>query len=230
MAQVLLEECAIETKLGDVARADFAADAALKLCAAESDVAAIAWDRRAAIAAKSNQWERAQDAARRALRCRRQRAADAPQDPGAKRALGAALARAGETAIGAKDYANARRLLQENLDLRLALAEAAPGEQGPARDLALGIEQVGRLAAARGDTAGARAAWEEELALAESVFAPDNYEGARFCAIVESLIASLGGPDAQTRRASALARLDRLAELGQLTGRDVALRAQLWKG
>jgi hypothetical protein len=152
MAQLLLEECAIETKLGDVARADFAADAALKLCAAESDEAAIAWDRRAAIAAKSNQWERAQDAARRALRCRRRRAADAPQDSGAKRALGAALARAGETAIGAKDYANARRLLQENLDLRLALAEAAPGEQGPARDLALGIEQVGRLAAARGDT------------------------------------------------------------------------------
>lgn len=230
MAQVLLEEAAIESKLGDMARADFAAEAALKLCGAESDEAAVAWDRRAAIAAQSGQWERAQDAARRALRCRRQRAADAPKDVSVRRALGAALARSGETAIGAKDYANARRLLQENLELRLALAEAAPGEQGPARDLALGIEQIGRLAAARGDTAGARAAWEEELALAEGVFPPDDNEGARFCAIVESLIASLGGPDAQTRRASALARLDRLAELGQLTGRDVALRAQLWKG
>jgi hypothetical protein len=83
---------------------------------------------------------------------------------------------------------------------------------------------------AEGDRSAARTAWEHELELAERIFDdPRASEGQRFRAIVEAHLAGLGGIDSGVLRAAALARLDKLAQDGDLTERDAMLRKRLWQ-
>ncbi len=194
-----------------------------------ADLAA-AWSRLGAIAGRANAPAPALDAFSRAAELRRQ-ARDADRDDAnAARALAAALVQMGEAALATRALDTARNAFSESLGLRLELAENAPGALEPARDLAVAMERVGLVAAAMGDRQGARMMWEEEFAVLDRIFEdPTDVEGQRMRAVVEAHLASLGGMDAQERRASALARLDILAEDGVLTARDTALRKQLWQ-
>ena len=194
-----------------------------------SDLAA-AYTRLGDIAFVTAAWSTALDMLARATELRRLNLGAHPEDLDAKRALSAALLRHGEAALAAKENKSARNGFSESLQLRLELAEAEPGYLGPARDMAIALERLGLAAAADGDSPGARAVWEEEWALIERLFpSPADVEGQRMRAIVEAHFASLGGVDAAERRASALARLDVLAEDNQLTDRDTRLRKQLWQ-
>jgi hypothetical protein len=191
---------------------------------------ATAWDRLAQVAIAKRLPAEAQQALARAIDLRRRAHEAAPDDAIAKRGLARALLRSGEAALAARAHPAALAAFSEAFQLRLELAEAAPGEIEPARDLAVALERLGLSAAADGDAQGARAVWEEEFALIERVYEdPSDIEGQRFRAVIEANLASLGGLDSAVRRASALARLDVLAEDGLLTARDAQLRQSLWK-
>jgi hypothetical protein len=110
----------------------------------------------------------------------------------------------------------------------MRLMQAAPNDRSAAYALAVALERVGLAAQARGDLAAARRAWEDELDLAHRIFADDDIEGARFCAIVESHLATAGGADAEAHRRAALQRFDALARAGAITEREAALRKKLW--
>ena len=114
--------------------------------------------------------------------------------------------------------------------IRLKLLEAAPTDRTATHALAVALERLGLAARAMGDLAAARSAWEDELALAFQLFNQDDLEGMRFCAIVESHLASAGGMEAETHRRAALERFDTLARAGVLTEREAALRKKLWGG
>jgi hypothetical protein len=191
---------------------------------------ATALDRLAHAALAARLPAQARDGFAHAIALRRRVREAAPNDDAAKRALARALLRSGDMALAAREHPAALAAFSEAFQLRLELAETAPGAVEPARELATALERLGLSAAADGDAQGARAVWEEELALIERVYEdPVDVEGQRFRAVVEAHLASLGGLDAATRRASALARLDVLAQDGLLTERDVRLRQQLWQ-
>ncbi|MEJ0059438.1 MAG: hypothetical protein WDM79_07665 [Terricaulis sp.] len=191
---------------------------------------ATAWDRLAHVALSTRASAEAKEAFAKAIALRRRAREAAPEDDNAKRALARALLRSGEVALASRAHPAALAAFSEAFQLRLELAEAAPGAMEPARELAVALERLGLSAAADGDAQGARAVWEEELALVERVYEdPSDIEGQRFRAVIEAHLASLGGPDSAVRRASALARLDIMAEDGLLTPRDVQLRQSLWK-
>jgi tetratricopeptide (TPR) repeat protein len=144
-----------------------------------------------------------------------------------KRALAAALIKAGEAALSMQNFKEARSVFAESFALRLDLAEAVPGAAEPARDLAVALERLGLVARAEGDLEGARAAWEQELALIEHIHADDDPAGLRFGAITEMLLAGLNGLDAEARRQSARVRMAQLETLAPLTMEDAALIERL---
>lgn len=192
---------------------------------------AAAWDRLGRVSRAVGAPAQARDSFARAAAFQRKVYAIKPNDDDAKRALSSALLITGDAALAARQYDNARSFFVEAFQLRLELAEAAPGEPEPARALAVALERLGLAAAASGDSVGARAVWEEELALIERVYEdPCDIEGQRFRAVIEAHLAGLNGLDSAELRASALARLDLLAEDGKLTERDEHLRVQLWRG
>ena len=79
------------------------------------------------------------------------------------------------------------------------------------------------------DRTSARNAWEEELMLAARIFSDrDSLEAIRFRAIVEAHLTSVGGPNSEAHRLSALQGFDALAKAGVLTPREAALRKKLW--
>lgn len=239
LAHTLLELSDLELAAENLEAARDAADEARKLIEPfardaapnipwRADLAAT-WLRLGEAARRANAPAQTLDAYSRAVELRRQVRSAAPQDEDAKRALAAALLLAGEAALSTQAHQSARAAFDESLSLRLEIAEAA-GALDAARELAVAMERVGLAAAAAGDRQGARAMWEEELALIERVYEDHaDAEGQRMRAVVESHLASLGGVDAAQRRASALARLDGLAQDGALTERDTALRRQLWQ-
>lgn len=170
------------------------------------------------------------DAYARAVEFRRLALEARPADTQFKLALASALLTLGDAALTQKQFRTARAAFNESAAKRLELAEAAHGDAHAARDLAVALERVGVAAQAEGDRNGARAAWEHELELADRIFDdPRNPEGQRFRAVVETHLSQLGGVDAGVLRAAALARLDKLAQDGDLTERDAALRRKLWQ-
>ncbi|MES1200604.1 MAG: hypothetical protein ABUS57_04060 [Pseudomonadota bacterium] len=194
-----------------------------------ADLAA-AWSRLGDIALASRAEASAREALARASELRRLNVKAEPENTHAQRALAGALLRQGEAALAAKDAKTARLVFSEAVQLRLELAEATPGELAPARDMAIALERLGLAAAAGGDSGGARAVWDEEWALIDRIYPePTDVEGQRMRAVLEAHYASLGGIDAAERRASALARLDLLAQDNQITERDMRLRKQLWQ-
>lgn len=187
------------------------------------------WNRLGEIARRMGAPTSALDAYARSVEFRRQAFEAKRDDAFSKRAIAAALLTYGDAALASKQTRTARNAFNESVTLRLELAEGAPGEPAPARDLAVALERAGIAAQAEGDTQAARGAWEHELELVEHIFADtQSADGQRFRAIIESHLSSLGGVDAGVLRAAALARLDKLAHLGQLTDRDAALRRKLW--
>lgn len=170
------------------------------------------------------------DAFARAVEFRRMALDAAPANTQFGAALGAALVTLGDAAMAQNQFRTARAAYGESVNRRLALAEAAHGDVQAARDLAVALERVGVAALAEGDRTAARTAWEHELELADRIFDdPRASEGQRFRAIVEAHLAGLGGVDAGVLRAAALARLDKLAQDGDLTERDALLRKKLWQ-
>src|SRR5690606_28576048 len=98
-----------------------------------------------------------------------------------------------------------------------------------AQAVAVALERLGLTAQAQGDIQAARAAWEDELILADRIFPnPDDLEGMRFRAIVETHLFAVAGADAERYRASALNHFDELARAGAMTTREAALRKRLW--
>lgn len=189
---------------------------------------AAAWDRFARVARAVGALPQAQDACARAVELRRMLCEADPLDRRARRALAAALLRAGDADLAAQAAKSARAAFSECVEIRLDLAEITPGDADFARDLAVALERLGLAASDDGDAAAARAAWEQELTLAEHVF-PDmaSVEAQRFRAIIETHLASLGGVDAGVLRAAALAGLESIARRGAFTERDTRLREQL---
>ncbi|MBI3437708.1 MAG: hypothetical protein HY054_03475 [Proteobacteria bacterium] len=216
-----------------------AADSARKVCEAFASIegigpiwfaeAASCWDRlgeTARLAAVSSQ---VQDAFERSVQFRRMALSADPQNARFKRNLAAGLIKAGEAALAAGAPQTARAAFAESTSLRIQLADGAPKDAATAHMLAVALERLGLASRACGDTQGARAAWEEELDLTSRIFGDDNnLEALRFRAIVEGHLAGLGGADADTRRRSALSRLDTLAQAGVLSAQEAALRKQLW--
>jgi tetratricopeptide (TPR) repeat protein len=190
--------------------------------------AAACWDRLGETARLAQARPAALDAFARAVEFRRIAYERNANEPRYARGLAAALLKYGEAALESESLATARTAFNESAGLRLRMAEDAPGDVRAAHALAAALERVGLVAHAMGDAAAARAAWEDELALAEQIFAPDDFEGARFRAIVQSHLVKLGGADAEALRASALAHFDTLARAGALTANEAALRRQLW--
>ena len=225
-----LEQADLGLRMGDLKRARDAADRARAEAEAfarqdpawRTDLAA-AWDRLGDIAKTVSAAEQAEDAFARAVELRRMSAAE--QDSmSLKRALAAALLKFGEAAMDANAPGAARGAFAESFALRLELAEAYPGALAPAQDLAVALERLGLSAAAEGDLAGARAAWEQELSLVESIFPEGDEAGLRFCAIVDALLADLGGDQADAHRQRAR---EKLARIRALTAEDAALAARL---
>jgi hypothetical protein len=138
------------------------------------------------------------------------------------------LVKQGEALLNSGDVASARTAFSESVALRLKLMDAAPDDRVAVHALAAALERLGLAAQAMGDLSAARAAWEDELALAFRIFASDDIEGVRFCAIVEAHLAGAGGPDAEAHRKASLERFDTLARAGVLTQREAALRKKLW--
>lgn len=186
------------------------------------------WDRLGEVARLARAHEQALDAFARAAEFRRMALDRSPGEARFQRGLAAALVKHGDAALEAGAPQSARRALAESTTIRLRLLEAAPENAVAAHALAAALERLGLAAAGCGDAHAARGAWEDELALADRVFADDDLEGQRFRAIVESHLVSLGGIDAEQRRASALARFDELAKAGVLTTAEAALRKKLW--
>ena len=146
------------------------------------------------------------------------------------RGLAAALLKQGDAALEANENTSARAVFNESAAIRLKLMETMPTDRTAAHALAVALERLGLAAKAMGDLSAARGAWEDELALAFRLFEPNDIEGIRFCAIVESHLADAGGPDAETHRQAALERFDVLARAAALTDREAALRKKLWGG
>ena len=170
------------------------------------------------------------DAFARAAEMRRIAYERARDDARQARGFAAALLKQGDAALEANENATARAVFNESAAIRLALMEAKPDDRIAAHALAVALERLGLAAQAAGDLAGARGAWEDELALAFRLFEPNDIEGMRFCAIVESHLAGAGGPGAESHRRAALERFDELARGGVLTEREAALRKKLWGG
>lgn len=170
------------------------------------------------------------DAFARAAELRRLACEAEPEDAELKRRLAAALIKYGVACLDAGEVNTARRVLEDGANLRLAFAEARPGDAAVAYELAVALDHLGYAAQALGDRETARHIWEDELALAERLF-PDEHddEGQRFRAVIEAHLAGLGGVHAHDYRASALRRLDALAQSGALTERDAMLRKRLWR-
>jgi tetratricopeptide (TPR) repeat protein len=188
------------------------------------------WDRLGEVARAAGAAPQAQDAFARAVEFRRLARDRDPDDPRLTRALAAAQVKLGDAALAANAPETARAALTESVTLRLRLLDAAPDDTRASHALAAALERLGLAALDCGERATARGAWEDELALAGRIFADDDLEGARFRAIVESHLVSLGGPDAEAYRVAALARFDTLAKAGVLTEREAALRRKLWGG
>jgi tetratricopeptide (TPR) repeat protein len=190
--------------------------------------ASACWDRMGEIARAGRM--PAQDAFARAVEMRRMAYERASGDARRARGLAAALVKQGDAALEANENATARAAFNESAAIRLKLMEAAPDDRTAAHALAVALERLGLAAKATGDLAAARSAWEDELALAFRLFEPDDLEGMRFCAIVESHLAQAGGPDAESHRSAGLERFDLLARAGVLTEREAAVRKKLWGG
>jgi len=180
--------------------------------------------------ARAGRMSGAQDAFARAAEMRRMAFEQARGDVRHARGLAAALVKQGDAALEANENATARTAFNESAGIRLKLMEAAPDDRAAAHALAVALERLGLAAKAMGDLAAARSAWEDELALAFRLFEPDDLEGMRFCAIVESHLAQAGGPEAEAHRSAALERFDVLARAGVLTEREAAVRKKLWGG
>lgn len=188
------------------------------------------WDRLGEAARAAQAPAQARSAFERAAAFRRlayQRGADSPRFA---RALAAALVKLGEAALAENDPAAARAAFHESAQLRWSLADADHDNRDAALALATVLERLGIAARACGDPDAARGAWEDELSLAARLFAPEDSAGQRFCAVIESHLASLGGRDAEQYRQNALARFDDLARTGLLTPAEAALRKKLWGG
>lgn len=190
--------------------------------------ASACWDRMGEIARAGR--TSPHDAFARAAEMRRIAYERARGDARHARGLAAALVKQGDAALEANENATARAAFNESAGIRLKLMDAAPNDRAAAHALAVALERLGLAAKAMGDLAAARGAWEDELALAFRLFEPDDLEGMRFCAIVESHLASAGGPDAEAHRSAALERFDALARAGALTEREAAVRKRLWGG
>ncbi len=190
--------------------------------------ASACWDRMGEIARAAR--ASSQDAFARAVEMRRMARDRAPDDVRHARGLAAALVKQGDAALETNENATARAAFSESAMIRVKLMEKAPQDRVAAHALAVALERLGLAAKAMGDLAAARAAWEDELNLAFRLFDPENLEGMRFCAIVESHLAGVGGPDAESHRLAALQRFDVLAKAGTLTDREAALRKKLWGG
>ncbi|MGE3929355.1 MAG: hypothetical protein AB7G05_04275 [Hyphomonadaceae bacterium] len=235
LVQTLRDQTDHALRTGDLETARAAADAARRIAeprARDKDAEwlselAACWDRLGeyALAARGA----AQDPFARAAEFRRMAHDAARDDPSHRRALTTALIKAGDAAARAGERNGAHAYFSEAVSHRLALSQAAPDDPGAAHALAIALERLGLAAAARGDAEEARAAWESELDLAGRIFTdPHAPETLRFCAIVESHLAGLGGVDSGALREAALSRLDALASAGALTERDIALRKKLW--
>jgi len=190
--------------------------------------ASACWDRIGEIARAGRQSPL--DAFARAAEMRRMAYERARDDTRQARGFAAALLKQGDAALEANENATARAVFNESAAIRLALMEAKPDDRVAAHALAVALERLGLAAQAIGDLDAARGAWEDELALAFRLFEPDDLEGMRFCAIVESHLAGAGGPGAEAHRRAALERFDELARGGALTDREAALRKKLWGG
>jgi hypothetical protein len=228
-----LEQADLAFLMGDLKTARDAADAArahgehfARQDKAWAGDLAAAWDRLGDIAKAVSSAEKANDAFSRAVELRRMHQADS-DSASLKRALAAALLKAGEIAMELKNAKAARSAFAESFALRLELAELGPGQLEPARDLAVALERLGLAALADDDEAGARSAWEQELALIEHIHAAADPAGIRFAAIAESLLANLGGKDGERHRQSARVRMAQLATLTALTEQDAALIQRL---
>jgi hypothetical protein len=190
--------------------------------------ASACWDRMGEIARAGR--TPSQDAFARAVEMRRMAHERARGDVRHARGLAAALVKQGDAALETNENATARAAFSESTMLRLKLMEAAPNDRAVAHALAVALERLGLAAKAVGDLAAARDAWEDELALAFRLFEPNDLEGMRFCAIVESHLAGAGGSHAESHRSAALKRFDVLAKAGALTDREAAVRKKLWGG
>lgn len=190
--------------------------------------ASACWDRIGELARISH--TPSQDPFARAVEMRRMARDRAPDDVRHARGLAAALVKQGDAALETNENATARVAFSESAMIRVKLMEKAPQDRVAAHALAVALERLGLAAKAVGDLAAARAAWEDELALAFRIFETGDIEGMRFCAIVESHLASAGGPDAESHRQAALQRFDVLAKAGSLTDREAAVRKKLWGG
>lgn len=190
--------------------------------------ASACWDRLGEIA----RFARApsQDAFARAVEMRRMAYEHARDDARHARGLAAALLKQGDAALETGDNITARNAFADSATLRLKLMDAAANDRAAAHALAVALERLGLAAKAAGDLATARGAWEDELALAFRLFEPEDIEGMRFCAIVESHLAGAGGVDAEAHRQAALKRFDALARAGVLTDREAVVRKKLWGG
>lgn len=241
LIHTLLDQADQALRAGDLNQAREAADTARMqaeaLATAENgeivwhSEAAACWDRLGEVARRAGAAAQLQDALSRAVEFRRLARERAPaNDARAARGLAAALLKLGDALLQAESNASARAAFNESVALRLALMDATPQDKRTAHALATALERLGLAALACGDGHAARGAWADELALAERIFAYDDLEGLRFCAIVESHLAGLGGIGADDYRKSALARFDALAQAGMMTEREAALRRKLWGG
>lgn len=190
--------------------------------------ASACWDRVGEIARAGG--SSSQDAFARAAEMRRMACDRAPGDARHARGLAAALLKQGDAALEGGENAIARAVFGESATVRMKLMEAAPNDRTAVHALAVALERLGLVAKAVGDLATARGAWEDELALTFRLFEPNDLEGIRFCAIVESHLARAGGPEAEVHRGAALERFDVLAKAGVLTDREAAVRKKLWGG
>lgn len=237
-AHTLLDQADLALRFKDAAGARDAADAARAGCerfaqkpsahpAWFGDIGAC-WDRLGEVARLAQSPAQAQDSFARAVEFRRMARDRAPDNPRFVRGLAAALVKLGEAELEANANASARAAFHESVALRLDLADAAPSDVRAAHALAAALERLGIAARACGDIPAAHGAWEDELTLADRIFAHDDIEGLRFCAIVESHLAGLGGADSAHYRVSALAKFDELAKAGVMTTAEAELRKKLW--
>lgn len=188
------------------------------------------WDRLGELARAARAPAQTTDAFARAAEFRRRAYQCDAQNPRFARALAGALVKLGEAVLANNDPGAARAAFHESARLRWTLAHADQENRDAALALATVLERLGLAARACGDRDAARGAWEDELSLAARLFGPDDPAGQRFCAVIESHLASLGGLDAELHRRNALARFDDLANAGLLTTTDAALRKKLWGG
>ncbi|HEX8901026.1 hypothetical protein [Vitreimonas sp.] len=187
------------------------------------------WDRLGEIARTIAALAPAQDAFARAVEFRRLALERAPDEARQQRRLAAALVKLGDAHLAAGAHASAKAAFHESIVARFKLLDASPGDPNAAQAVAVALERYGLATLALGDTQAARAAWEDELALADRIFADDHsIEALRFRAIIESHLASAGGPNAEHHRHAALDHLDQLAHAGALTPQETALRKKLW--